>query len=611
MVTKWNPLPIEEGGTDGTTPRSARRALGLEISTGGAANVNFLQSGTGAVARSVQSKERDAISVLDFAANGVSGVPVDPTGVVDSTLGIQAAITALGQGDTLEFAAGSYKITSELQLFNVNRVRLVGKGTVYIVWSAVSDATKACLKLKWAAHCEVVNINFIAADGTHKPGFGIYVTSEGSGGPNLSNFNQFIGCGATSASVAGIQIGHATVDADVNIDGNAVINSFIATCGTGIRVYGTNTNDTFIHRGSVGQCTSYGVELGLNARNVRIDNILLADNGTYNIHILKSIAGPVSIKNLIMELATGSTAMFLQVDPQAGGITTYPILSIENVSCTNNTTTPALKVIDYQGSGSVAMRNCRFAGGVSTSGGAGGTLSFRPPNAPSPGAMLLLTEGIHLYDGCTFDVDVSFGNLAFMRWIDVDTVFGGSAQGDAFTNTPAVRLNGGMQLEVRYLLPLTLAAGMTYNQVGLVSRQLLKITIDKTAWTAAALTQDLTLCTAPAKTRIVAAYCDTTIKYAGLAGTIAITVGSAAGNTDIILSHDVKTAAVTKGLADADMGASMTRAAKIQDAFVINFAGNTQPSIRLTSSVGNIGTGTVTNLTTGSTTIYLITETMP
>lgn len=56
-----------------------------------ASQIQFTPSGTGAVARSVQSKERDVVSVLDFFANGVSGVAVDPTGVVDSSGGFNAA----------------------------------------------------------------------------------------------------------------------------------------------------------------------------------------------------------------------------------------------------------------------------------------------------------------------------------------------------------------------------------------------------------------------------------------------------------------------------------------------------------------------------------------
>lgn len=46
----------------------------------------FVQSGTGAVERTVSQKLQDFVSVLDFGA--------DPTGTADSTTAIQAAINA-------------------------------------------------------------------------------------------------------------------------------------------------------------------------------------------------------------------------------------------------------------------------------------------------------------------------------------------------------------------------------------------------------------------------------------------------------------------------------------------------------------------------------------
>lgn len=83
----------------------------------GSTLVGFIAAGAGAVARSVQSKEREIISVTDFYANGVSGVAVDPTGVVDSTLGIQAAWNyGIANNATVRHPFGSYKITSQLLL---------------------------------------------------------------------------------------------------------------------------------------------------------------------------------------------------------------------------------------------------------------------------------------------------------------------------------------------------------------------------------------------------------------------------------------------------------------------------------------------------------------
>ena len=68
-----------------------------------AADVNFLQAGTGSVVRTSQAKMRDVVSVKDFGAIG--------DGIVDDTAAIQFAInavTAAGGGD-LYFPEGKYK----------------------------------------------------------------------------------------------------------------------------------------------------------------------------------------------------------------------------------------------------------------------------------------------------------------------------------------------------------------------------------------------------------------------------------------------------------------------------------------------------------------------
>ena len=76
--------------------------LGLSAS-GGSNNIGFLQNGTGAVARTVQSKARDVVSVLDFGA--------DPTGASDSSTAIQTAnSSAVATGSVLAFPSGTYRI---------------------------------------------------------------------------------------------------------------------------------------------------------------------------------------------------------------------------------------------------------------------------------------------------------------------------------------------------------------------------------------------------------------------------------------------------------------------------------------------------------------------
>lgn len=129
----------------------------------------FLQSGTGAAPRTVQSKMREVVSVTDFYANGVSGVLVDPTGVVDSTLGIQAAIDAGGANSEIFFTDGTFKHTSTITVAQ-DRVHLIGAGRWATALLFVPTAADTALEFSKGAsvlyQCSLSHMTFTSSETT-------------------------------------------------------------------------------------------------------------------------------------------------------------------------------------------------------------------------------------------------------------------------------------------------------------------------------------------------------------------------------------------------------------------------------------------------------------
>jgi len=159
-----------------------------------------------------------------------------------------------------------------------------------------------------------------------------------------------------------------------------------------------------------------------------------------------------------------------------------------------------------------------------------------------------------------------------------------------------------------YSTPIAITAGsgtgLTVNSTGNVNRQVYKVTVTYAGFSAAATTADKTIATLPAKTKIVGFYADTTAAFTGGAvSATALTVGKSAGGVEYIATHDVLSAAIVRGLADADMGTELTRAAAIQGGAIVNWAATTTVSARITTTTANTNA-----LTAGSVTFYIVTE---
>lgn len=141
--------------------------------------------------------------------------------------------------------------------------------------------------------------------------------------------------------------------------------------------------------------------------------------------------------------------------------------------------------------------------------------------------------------------------------------------------------------------------GYTTNSTGAVQHKIHSITVTRAALTAAATTEDETIWTVPAKTRVIRIIVDVTQAFDDAAGPIsAVTIGCgpSAGSAAYVATSSVFTVN-TIGDVAAEIGTGLT-SATIAD--IPSFSGTTAISCRFTSTGGNLST-----LTTGSATFYI------
>lgn len=180
------------------------------------------------------------------------------------------------------------------------------------------------------------------------------------------------------------------------------------------------------------------------------------------------------------------------------------------------------------------------------------------------------------------------------------TIIGDGDTGDG-------RIFGRFLIESAALQPASIPSGVTKVYAGSIRTAWTKVTIPKDVWVAAALQQGYQLGSIPAKSKIRHVIADTTEAFAGggLGGTIQLSVGTAVAGTNLLVAHDVKTAPVTAGLVDADLGANINRAAAVAGGHIFSWSATTPIYVTLTSGAGNLGNGAVTNLTNGTVTLYI------
>ena len=148
------------------TPGSINDALVAPAAGIQATKLAFTQAGTGAVARTVDSRLKDVVSVKDFGATG--------DGVTDDTAAIQAA---LNSAKSVFIPPGTYLISSMLQLFPGNALNfsitgVKGKSTLK---ATGNNAIIGPAGDFYAEFAEISGITFTSTTGGQ--GTGIYAAS--------------------------------------------------------------------------------------------------------------------------------------------------------------------------------------------------------------------------------------------------------------------------------------------------------------------------------------------------------------------------------------------------------------------------------------------------
>lgn len=528
MPTNWTPLPIEDGGTGGTTPFSARRALGISE---GASKDNM-------------------VSVKDspFGATG--------NGVTNDAAAFQAAHDSAPEGSIIYMPRPSvaYLINTQLS---------ITKGMHWIGDSSESEQHVSGTRIRSTAAIDVFNIN-PASDGTvHQfENFSIL------GGTNGMNF------------VRNGYISRKSFLKNLNFDSQTNAGLKTITGMIGCRHESLN----FEGAGSYG-IWAEGAEI---IDSTQWSNVHIIDKTVEGFHSVGTVGktNAVQFINPIIEHNLGR-GMYL---------------SATNVHMFN----PWFEV-----NGSSAGAPDIYLDAVGAPGGGaflyGGFMGAK--HASQANVRVFVNA-----DNCTYSenavthstsTDIVNANDTSLRIglfnVNGNPAISSPARADRLITTYFSELGVVGASDLAPVVNANTGVNVTRGTFG---RTISKATFAKAAFTAAALTQDFTIWTTAAKTQITQVWVRVTQTFTGTAwATAVVRVGKTIGGQEYILDGTVFAGTPTYGDADAELGASINRAAAVQGGDYIN---GSNVTLRLTTTGGNVSA-----ITAGALEVYIETQLLP
>ena len=292
----------------------------------GSSLVGFIQSRTGAVATTVQTKLRQTISVFDFMTAAQIADVQAGTLTLDVSAAINSAILAIGNGQSLYFPSGNYKTLSPILCENVRGIKLYGDpGQLSTSGSRIIayHTGKCTLSLKGSLSCVIESLA-IEADTSARPEVGLIL-------------------GRSSAASAG---GHTFISMTVtgyyqyfgvyNIasEENTFVNCYLVTYTSIYSSVYMAQGDTFSIDGLTGSSMTAVTFIGGVIGNIdgTVDSAsIYLDCG--------SAFGHISFFNTYMTQKAGSAWIYIRLGVQDGLSTDFPI-SFYNVVGEFNTIRP-------------------------------------------------------------------------------------------------------------------------------------------------------------------------------------------------------------------------------------------------------------------------------
>lgn len=511
--------------------------------------ITFTQAGTGAVARTVQSKERDVVSVKDFGAIG--------DGVTDDTAAFQAAHDASPEGSLILIPRPSveYLINSQISLT---------KGMRWIGSSDESEQQNTGSRLHSTAAINVFNVNPAASAKVFQ----------------FENLTIVGGTNGINYAAAGKYISRQSYMKNINFDAqtNAGVKNVMGMIGCQhqrLHFEGTGSYGLWSEGDSLLNSTQWD---SIRAVSKTVEGIHLKDTASKTASVL--FINPIIESNPGRGIYVSAVSSTL-VSPwfeNNGSSAGAPDIYLDAVGAIGS----EISILaGLMGTANAAQSNVRvFVNANNCFYGEDGTLHNSASdqiNANDKTLRLRLSKLVNV------PIIISPTRMDLVNRL----AFNESGNVAASDLSPTVNPNIGVAVTR-----------------GNITRAITKAVCATSAFTAAALTQDFTIWTTSAKTQITQVWIRVTQTFTGTAwATAVVRLGKTVGGQEYIVDKTVFAGTPTYGAADADLGASINRAAAVQGGDYIN-GGNV--TLRLTTTGGNISA-----ITAGALEVYIETQLLP